>query len=147
MRRREFLKKAGVGLAASVLWGPALVRAQAGPVIRVAGDSTAVGEGGWTISGGQRQRLAIARALVRDPRLVVLDEANAALDPATEAQVQTALDRLCAGRTVLAVSHRTSALAAADRVIVMDGGRIAAAGPYAAVRHLIHDDDNPGAAA
>ncbi len=110
-----------------------------------AGLDTRLGEDGVALSGGQRQRLSIARALVRDPRLVVLDEANAALDPSTEVQVQAALDRLCAGRTVLTVSHRSSALRHADRIIVLDGGRISATGSWDTVRNLI--EEPAGAAA
>ena len=99
--------------------------------------NTRLGEDGVILSGGQRQRLTIARALVRDPRLVVLDEADAALDPFTEGLVQDALNRLCAGRTVLTLSHRPSALSAAQRVVLLDHGRIIAEGPFPKLAHLL----------
>ncbi|MDX2706995.1 ABC transporter ATP-binding protein [Streptomyces sp. PA03-6a] len=109
-----------------------------------AGLGTVVGERGARLSGGQKQRLAIARALIRDPRVLVLDEATSALDSRSEALVQQALERLVANRTVFVVAHRLSTIRNADRIVVMDDGRITevgpheqllrAGGPYAALR-------------
>ncbi|MCM2258300.1 MAG: ATP-binding cassette domain-containing protein, partial [Vicinamibacteria bacterium] len=90
-----------------------------------------VGERGVQLSGGQRQRLAIARALLRDPRVLVLDEATSALDAESEALVQEALARLQAGRTTLVIAHRLSTVRNADRVVVLDHGRIVQQGPHA----------------
>lgn len=94
------------------------------------GLDTVVGERGARLSGGQKQRLAIARALIRDPRILVLDEATSALDNRSEALVQEALSRLVHGRTVFVVAHRLSTVQGADRIVVMDGGRIAEAGTH-----------------
>ncbi|HMR47615.1 MAG TPA: ABC transporter ATP-binding protein [Arachnia sp.] len=94
------------------------------------GWDTVVGERGSRLSGGQRQRLAIARAIVRNPRILLLDEATSALDPESEALVQEALARLMRGRTTLVVAHRLSTIEGADRIVVMDGGRIAEVGPH-----------------
>ncbi len=88
------------------------------------GVQTRIGERGASLSGGQRQRLSIARALLKDAPILLLDEATSALDGATEAQVQGALARLVQGRTVLVVAHRLSAVRGADRIVVLDGGRI-----------------------
>ncbi len=76
------------------------------------------------MSGGQKQRLAIARALVRDPRILIFDEATSALDHESEMAVRANLSRICAGRTVLVIAHRLSALAGCDRVIVPEHGRL-----------------------
>lgn len=90
-----------------------------------------VGERGALISGGQRQRLAIARALLRDPELLILDEATSALDPGTERAIQGALARLMKGRTSLVITHRLTTIENADTVHVLDGGRIVESGTYA----------------
>jgi ATP-binding cassette subfamily B protein len=88
------------------------------------GFATMVGDRGVKLSGGQRQRLAIARALLKDAPLLLLDEATSALDTESELAIQSALDRLMRGRTVIAIAHRLSTLRSFDRIIVMDRGRI-----------------------
>ncbi|MFE1646920.1 ABC transporter ATP-binding protein [Microbacterium sp. P01] len=94
------------------------------------GWNTVVGERGARLSGGQRQRLAIARALVRDPRILLLDEATSALDPESEELVKEALGRLMRGRTTLVVAHRLSTIRQADRIIVLEHGRIVEEGSH-----------------
>jgi ATP-binding cassette subfamily B protein len=94
------------------------------------GLETVVGERGARLSGGQKQRLAIARALIRDPRVLILDEATSALDTRSEALIQQALTRLVAGRTVFVVAHRLSTIRTADRIVVMEDGRIAEVGTH-----------------
>ncbi|MFZ4894871.1 ABC transporter ATP-binding protein [Plantibacter sp. Mn2098] len=91
---------------------------------------TIVGERGARLSGGQRQRLAIARALVRDPRILLLDEATSALDAQSESQVREALARLMRDRTTLVVAHRLSTIRSADRIVVVDAGRIVEIGSH-----------------
>ena len=95
------------------------------------GYDTIVGERGGRLSGGQRQRVAIARAILRDPAILLLDEATAALDPATEAAVNATLARLAEGRTVISVTHRLAAAKDADRILVLDHGRVAEDGTHA----------------
>ena len=85
---------------------------------------TIVGERGHNLSGGERQRISIARAILRDPKLLILDEATSAVDTETERKIQQALDRLVQGRTVIAIAHRLSTLANADRLLVMKDGRL-----------------------
>ena len=94
------------------------------------GYATFLGEKGMQLSGGQRQRIAIARALVKQPSLLLLDEATASLDAESERLVQTALDELSRDRTVLVIAHRLATVRRADRILVMDGGRVAAEGSH-----------------
>lgn len=91
---------------------------------------TLLGERGARLSGGERQRLSIARALLKDAPVLLLDEATAFADPANEARIQDALSELCAGRTVLVVAHRLSSVATADRIVVVDGGRVVDQGTH-----------------
>ncbi|PMR75193.1 ABC transporter transmembrane domain-containing protein [Billgrantia endophytica] len=95
------------------------------------GFDTPLGPGGVQLSGGQRQRLAIARALLKNPRVLLLDEATSALDAESERLVQQALDRLMADRTSLVIAHRLATVSAADRLLVLDEGRLVASGRHA----------------
>ncbi|HMI25193.1 MAG TPA: ABC transporter transmembrane domain-containing protein, partial [Streptosporangiaceae bacterium] len=94
------------------------------------GYDTVVGEQGLTLSGGQRQRVALARALVTDPRLLVLDDATSAIDPRLEAEIHAALRAVMRGRTTLIIAHRRSTLNLADRIVVLDAGRVADTGTH-----------------
>ena len=97
------------------------------------GLDTFMGEGGARLSGGQRQRIAIARALLRDAPILLLDEATSALDAESERLVQDALDRLMEDRTTIVIAHRLATVRAADRIVVMDKGRIVEEGDHAAL--------------
>ncbi|MHB9753666.1 ABC transporter ATP-binding protein [Streptomyces sp. BYX5S] len=115
------------------------------------GYDTKVGEHGLTLSGGQRQRLALARAILTDPRLLVLDDATSAVDARVEHEIHEALQHVMAGRTTLLIAHRRSTLGLADRIAVLDGGRLAAIGTHAELeadsplyRRLLTDPDELG---
>ena len=83
-----------------------------------------------TVSGGQRQRLAIARALVMDPRVLILDDATSSVDASTEAAIKRALRELMEGRTTFIIGHRLSTIALADEIVVLEDGRVAARGTH-----------------
>jgi ATP-binding cassette subfamily B protein len=114
----------------------ALAAAQCDDVVRglPEGLDTVLADGGADLSGGQRQRLAIARALLKDSPILILDEAASAVDPGTEERLQRALAALAAGRTVLVIAHRIRTVEGADRIVVVDDGRIAGIGTHA---HLL----------
>jgi len=95
------------------------------------GYNTYIGENGHSISGGERQRLAIARAIIKNPSILILDEATSSLDVETESAIQESLGRIVKGRTTLAIAHRLSTLRQADKLIVLDKGMIAEAGTHA----------------
>jgi ATP-binding cassette, subfamily B, bacterial len=95
------------------------------------GYDTMVGERGYRFSGGEKQRMAIARTILRNPPVLVLDEATSALDVETEAMVQEALDRLAEGRTTIAIAHRLSTVRDADQIVVLDGGEVVERGTHA----------------
>ncbi len=95
------------------------------------GYDTLVGERGLTLSGGQRQRISIARALITDPRILILDDATASVDATTERQIKEALRGVMRGRTTFVIAHRLSTIALADRIVVMENGRVTAIGTHA----------------
>lgn len=97
------------------------------------GYDTWIGERGVMLSGGQNQRLAIARAVLRDAPVLLLDEATSSLDAESERQVQEAVGRLAAGRTVIAIAHRLATVRQSDRIVVLEGGRVVASGSHASL--------------
>jgi ABC-type multidrug transport system fused ATPase/permease subunit len=107
-------------------------RAQADEFIRrlPEGYDTLIGERGLTVSGGQRQRLAIARAILADPRILILDDATSSVDATTEREIKLALTEVMAGRTTFIIAHRLSTIARADEVVVLEHGRVAAQGTH-----------------
>ncbi|MFI6081410.1 ABC transporter ATP-binding protein [Streptomyces sp. NPDC051217] len=116
-----------------------------------AGYDTTVGEQGLTLSGGQRQRIALARAILTDPRLLLLDDATSAVDARVEHEIHEALRSVMAGRTTLLIAHRRSTLGLADRIAVLDGGRLSDIGTHdelqersALYRRLLTDPDELG---
>ena len=94
------------------------------------GYDTLIGERGARISGGEKQRISIARSLLKNPPILILDEATSALDTASEQMVQKALDSLLSGRTVLMIAHRLSTVRKADRIVVLENGKVLESGPH-----------------
>ncbi|MFZ9629099.1 MAG: ABC transporter ATP-binding protein [Ilumatobacteraceae bacterium] len=94
------------------------------------GYATLLGERGYSLSGGQRQRIALARAILADPRVLVLDDATSAVDPSKEHEIREAMATVMRGRTTIVIAHRPGTIALADRVVLLDGGRVAAEGTH-----------------
>ena len=94
------------------------------------GFDTMIGEGGSTLSGGEKQRISIARAILKNAPVVLLDEATSSLDPENEAQIQQAISRLVQGRTVVVIAHRLKTVVGADTILVLDQGRIVEQGTH-----------------
>ena len=94
------------------------------------GYATLIGERGFSLSGGQRQRIAIARAILADPRVLILDDATSAVDPTKEHEIREALDEVMRNRTTIVIAHRPATIALADRVVLLEGGRVAAEGTH-----------------
>jgi ATP-binding cassette subfamily B protein len=95
------------------------------------GYDTEIGERGFSLSGGQRQRVAIARAILADPRVLILDDATSAVDPTKEREIRDALGEVMENRTTIVIAHRPATIALADRVVLLDAGRVAAEGTHA----------------
>jgi ABC-type multidrug transport system fused ATPase/permease subunit len=129
---RENLRFARPGATDDELWD-ALRRARLAPLIESLPDEldTVVGERGYRFSGGERQRLTIARILLARPRVVILDEATAHLDSTSEAEVQAALADALAGRTAIVIAHRLSTIREADAILVIEAGRVVERGTHA----------------
>ena len=94
------------------------------------GYDTVIGEHGYSLSGGQRQRIALARAILADPRVLILDDATSSVDPTKEHEIREALAEVMRGRTTIVIAHRPATIALADRVVLLDEGRIVAEGRH-----------------
>ena len=134
---RENLLLAAPEATDDELW-QALEAAQVAPLVAGLPDGldTVVGARGHRFSGGEKQRLAIARTLLRNPRVLVLDEATSALDNETERELQVAIDRLMAGRTTLTIAHRLSTVRDAEQIAVLDHGRVVELGDHGSLLAL-----------
>jgi ATP-binding cassette subfamily B protein len=115
------------------------------------GYDTVVGERGYRLSGGEKQRIALARVILKDPRILVLDEATSSLDSESESLIQDALKRVMAGRTSIVIAHRLSTILAADLILVVDRGEIIERGTHAELltldglyAHLYHTQFRKG---
>ena len=94
------------------------------------GYDSIIGEHGYSLSGGQRQRIAIARAVLADPRILILDDATSSVDPSKEHEIRAALAEVMQGRTTIIIAHRPATIALADRVVLLDGGKVVADGTH-----------------
>ena len=94
------------------------------------GYDTVVGEGGGTLSGGEKQRISIARAMLKDAPIIILDEATASIDPENEHLIQSALSELTRGKTIITIAHRLATIQNADQILVIDNGQIAQQGTH-----------------
>ena len=94
------------------------------------GYNTVIGEHGYSLSGGQRQRIAIARAVLADPRILILDDATSSVDPTKEHEIRAALAEVMTGRTTIIIAHRPATIALADRVVLIDRGKVIADGTH-----------------
>ncbi len=94
------------------------------------GYNTVLGEGGGTLSGGEKQRISIARAILKDAPIIILDEATASVDPENEAELQTAIDELTHDKTIIMIAHRLKTVRHADQILVLDGGKIVQRGTH-----------------
>ncbi len=101
------------------------------------GYDTVIGEGGGTLSGGEKQRISIARAILKDAPIVILDEATASVDPENEHYIQAAISELTRGKTIITIAHRLSTIENADQILVIDNGAIAESGTH---KELIKKD-------
>jgi len=95
------------------------------------GYDTVIGEGGGTLSGGEKQRISIARAILKDAPIIILDEATASVDPENEHLIQSAISELTRGKTIITIAHRLATIENADQILVVENGRIAEAGTHA----------------
>ena len=136
---RENLKLGNADATVEEMWSALEAACAKEFVERMEGglDAT-VGERGTRLSGGEKQRISIARAILNNPRVLVLDEATSAVDTETEALIQEAMDRLMKGRTAFAIAHRLSTLKSANRLVVMEKGKIAEIGTH---QELLEKED------
>ena len=100
------------------------------------GYDTVVGEGGGTLSGGEKQRISIARAILKNAPVIILDEATASIDPENEHLIQQAISELTRGKTIITIAHRLATIENADQILVVDDGAIAEAGTHARLMQL-----------